>query len=320
MKKLLIIIVIIVVAFVMVTNLSPGEENYPQVDRVASIPAGVVKITPETDQYPPVLHSNEFEKPIPMPGLINTAGAEDAAFVPYNSNEFYFVFVADVGVPPHIQIREKANGIWRSELSDGKWSEPERVWLEKADKVSLDGCQYVKDDKMWFCSVREGYGEPSWFVAERKNGKWTNWKNVAEELKQVEYNVGEFHITADGKELYFDSARTDGKGGHDIWVMRNVNGYWQEPENVEAVNTAGNEGRPYITEDGKELWFNRALGGPALYRSKKINGEWQEPELIISSFAGEPTLDSEGNVYFVHHFYKDGTMIEADIYVAYRAQ
>jgi len=29
-------------------------------------------------------------------------------------------------------------------------------------------------------------------------------------------------------------------------------------------------------------------------------------------------LDSNGNIYFVHHFYKNGEMIEADIYVAYR--
>ena len=76
---------------------------------------------------------------------------------------------------------------------------------------------------------------------------------------------------------------------------------------------------PYITPDGNELWFNRRyLGSPAVYRSIKVDDEWQEPELIISQFAGEPTLDNEGNIYFVHHFYEDGKMIEADIYVAYR--
>ena len=48
----------------------------------------------------------------------------------------------------------------------------------------------------------------------------------------------------------------------------------------------------------------------------KSDGEWQEPELIVSQFAGEPTLDSQGNLYFVHHFYRDGRMIEADIYVS----
>jgi beta-xylosidase len=74
---------------------------------------------------------------------------------------------------------------------------------------------------------------------------------------------------------------------------------------------------PFISQDGTELWFNRRyMGSPAIFRSKKIDGQWSDPELIISWFAGEPSLDNEGNIYFVHHFYKDGTMIEADIYVA----
>ena len=60
------------------------------------------------------------------------------------------------------------------------------------------------------------------------------------------------------------------------------------------------------------------MGAPAVFRSQKINDEWQEPELIVSSFAGEPTLDNEGNLYFVHHFYRHGEMIEADIYIAYK--
>jgi hypothetical protein len=38
--------------------------------------------------------------------------------------------------------------------------------------------------------------------------------------------------------------------------------------------------------------------------------------LIISQFAGEPSLDNQGNIYFTHHFFKDGVMLEADYYVA----
>ena len=89
--------------------------------------------------------------------------------------------------------------------------------------------------------------------------------------------------------------------------------------NIEAVNTPENEGWPFVTQDGNELWFTRTyLGTPAIFRSKRVNGEWQEPELIISQFAAEPSLDNEGNVYFTHHFFKDGVMLEADYYVAYR--
>jgi len=68
-----------------------------------------------------------------------------------------------------------------------------------------------------------------------------------------------------------------------------------------------------------ELWFTRVyLGTPAIYRSKLVNGTWAEPELILSQFAGEPTLDNKGDLYFTHHFFENGTMIEADIYVAYK--
>jgi hypothetical protein len=48
-----------------------------------------------------------------------------------------------------------------------------------------------------------------------------------------------------------------------------------------------------------------------------VNGEWQEPELILSQFAGESSMDNNGNIYFTHHFYDNQSeMIEADIYVA----
>jgi hypothetical protein len=131
--------------------------------------------------------------------------------------------------------------------------------------------------------------------------------------------MGEMHITADGNEIYFHTGRAGGKGGFDIWVTRKFNNEWQAPENIEAINTADTEGWPFVTQDGKELWFTRwYLGSPAIFRSQKINGQWSTPELIISQFAGEPSLDNDGNLYFTHHFYWDGKQLDADIYVAYR--
>ena len=87
-----------------------------------------------------------------------------------------------------------------------------------------------------------------------------------------------------------------------------------------TVTNVGDQDWPYVTQDGKELWFTRTcLGSPAIYRSVKVNGMWGEPELIISQFAGEPSVDGDGNIYFVHHFYTaDSRMIEADIYTAQR--
>jgi hypothetical protein len=96
-------------------------------------------------------------------------------------------------------------------------------------------------------------------------------------------------------------------------------GTWANPVNVTAVNSAEDDSRPYVTPGGNELWITRWYEGtPAVFRSKNVGGAWQEAELIVSRFAGEPTLDAEGNLYFVHHFYDNGVMLEADVYVAYR--
>ena len=108
-------------------------------------------------------------------------------------------------------------------------------------------------------------------------------------------------------------------GSYDIWVSRNENGEWQPPQNLEVLNSSEIDGWPFVTQEGSELWFTRFYqGSPAIFRSKKLDGLWQEPELIISQFAGESSVDNQGNIYFTHHFYKDGVALEADIYVAYR--
>lgn len=290
------------------------EDKYHIIERESAIPQDAVKITPEMDAHPPVIHSEEYEEPVPVPGKVNTAGAEDSPFIPAGKDEMYFFFTPDVRVPPEKQILDGATGIYLSKRTGGSWGRAERVVLQDAGRLALDGCEFVRGDHMLFCSAREGYSSIHWFAAERIGGEWKNWRNADFDPS---YEVGELHITADGSELYFHSPRAGGQGGLDIWVSEWQDGRWQPPENVEAVNTDGNEGWPYVTSDGGELWFTRTyMGSPAIFRSKRVTGAWQSPELIVSTFAGEPTLDSDGNLYFVHHFYRDGDMMEADIYVA----
>ena len=262
------------IAFVFVITvallaLSSGCEEQPLelIDRESMIPPDQEKITPETDLLPPILHSDEYEQPVPMPYPINTTGAEDSGFIMPDGNIFYVWFTPDPGASLQEQLADGVTGIYVSEKVDGVWQQPQRVVLQDPDKQSLDGCAFVQDCTMWFCTVRTGYTGLHWFTASCDDGSRGQWENAD---FNPDYEVGELHITADGKELYFHSSRAGGKGQYDIWVSENE------------------------------------------------NGEWQEPELIISQFAGESSLDNEGNIYFTHHFYKDGVMLEADIYVAYR--
>jgi hypothetical protein len=58
------------------------------------------------------------------------------------------------------------------------------------------------------------------------------------------------------------------------------------------------------------------IGAPELWRSKRVDGGWAAPEQMFVNFAGEASLDRQGNVYFTHHFYENDRMREADIYYA----
>ncbi|MBI5071847.1 PD40 domain-containing protein [Candidatus Falkowbacteria bacterium] len=278
--------------------------------RESKIPTDAVKITPATDVSPVKSLSAEYENPIPLPAPVNTAGAEDSPFILPDGNTLYFFFTPDVKVPVEKQIIDNVTGIYVAKKSGDKWLNPERVLLSKPGGVGSDGCEFVRGNIIWFCSVREGYDGIHWFTAEFKNNKWQNWKNAD---FPPDYKVGELHFTSDGNEVYFHSDRPGGKGGLDIWVSKKVDGEWLEPENVSAVNTSGDEGWPALSPDENELWITKDYG---IWRSKKINGEWGKPKLMFSPLAGEATIDSAGNVYFVHHYYKDDQMLEADIYVA----
>lgn len=306
-------------AFGLAPSISAGWAQQSR-DRLAAIPRGAVKMTPATDAHPPVLHSREFRKPVPLGPAINTAGAEDSPFVTPDGNTLYFFFTPDVAVPANRQLFDGVTGIWVSRRVQGRWTTAERVVLQEKGKLALDGAPTVRGNTLWFVSAREGYEGMQHFTATWKAGQWSDVRHAGHRLRS-ELEVGELHIARDGT-MYFHSERAGGKGGLDIWRMdrrQSEPDGWGTPANVAELNTAENEGWPFISEDGREFWFLRTYqGSPALFRSKRTTGKWSPPELMVSTFAGEPTLDDAGNLYFVHHYFREGKMIESDIYFAER--
>jgi hypothetical protein len=293
------------------------------VNRQAAIPAAAEKVKPSTDVFPPVLNVAGWSTPVPLEGPVNTAGVEDSPFITWDGGELYFFFLSDARLQAGDQLKDKTNGIWRSVHKAGGWSEPERVFL--AGGLALDGCQVVQGDVMWFASARAGnLGSLDVYTARRRGGKWTGWANAGP-LLNVTWDIDEFHIMPDGMTLYFSAQLPGGHGGQDIWVSRRASpsATWGEPVNVgTGVNGAGHQAQPFVTNDGKELWYTadskKGYPGPAIWRSVMgPDGTWGRAQEIISRFSGEPCLDSKGNIYFTHVFCsRDFRKIEADIYVA----
>lgn len=97
--------------------------GYPDVDREDAIPADIAKRGPDTDQHPPVMHSPDFDTPVPLPYPVNTAGAEDSPFILPDGNTLYFFFTPGVRVHYSQQLFDQVTGIYVTQRTGETWSD-----------------------------------------------------------------------------------------------------------------------------------------------------------------------------------------------------
>lgn len=92
-------------------------------------------------------------------------------------------------------------------------------------------------------------------------------------------------IASDEKTIYFASNRPGGYGGKDLYrVVILPDGSWSQPINLGPnVNSSGHEDGPFISADGRELYFastgHQSIGGYDIFKStfNAAANEWQEP-------------------------------------------
>lgn len=89
-------------------------------------------------------------------------------------------------------------------------------------------------------------------------------------------------FSADGNLLYFTSDRPGGQGGMDIYVSRRKGEDWEQPENLQVLNTPYDEEGLCLSPDGKTLYFSsrghEGMGGFDLFRSTLEGNRWSKPE------------------------------------------
>lgn len=95
-------------------------------------------------------------------------------------------------------------------------------------------------------------------------------------------------IASDERTIYFASNRPGGYGGKDIYrVVQLPDGQWSYPVNLgPEINTPGHEDGPFITADGKTLYFastgHPGIGGYDIFRSDRDaqTGQWSAPRSL----------------------------------------
>jgi outer membrane protein OmpA-like peptidoglycan-associated protein len=139
------------------------------------------------------------------------------------------------------------------------------------------------------------------YTSDYEYGEWTNLRKLDKNINGKTTWEGQPTISADGKKLFFASARPGGFGGIDLYQAdKDENGNWTQVKNLGSkINTKGNEKSPFIHSDSQTLYFSSdkliGLGGFDIFYTKYLNdGTWSVPKNI-----GYPINTEDDDLGFV---------------------
>ncbi len=144
---------------------------------------------------------------------------------------------------------------------NGKWSTPTPVSAPINTEVN-EGAAVVskKADKMIFSRVAEIKGKkerPNLYEAKKKGAGWDEPVKIPFCIDSI--NFAHPTLSTDGNTMYFASNAQGTLGHADIWMttFSKKEKNWTAPVNLgPIVNTPGYEEYPFVTEDGKFLYFS----------------------------------------------------------------
>ncbi len=100
-----------------------------------------------------------------------------------------------------------------------------------------------------------GGGCDLWFTTSVEDSLWTPAQKYHAGINTPAYE-GLATFSLDGRVLYFTSDREGGYGKRDIWYSEWDGKQWKKPQNAgPLINSAHNDFSPFISEDGKILFF-----------------------------------------------------------------
>jgi len=177
------------------------------------------------------------------------------------------------------------------------WSAPENITPQIQSDGNQYPCCFSSDGNTLYLTREDNYDSDIYFS--KFDGK--SWSKSLPLGKNINSKFWESHasITADGKTLYFASNRKGGKGGMDIYVSTlGPNNEWGPAVALGSpVNTELDDDYPFISEDGKVLFFcsqgHNTMGGFDVFYSVKNGDSWSEPKNI-----GYPINSTDDDIFF----------------------
>ncbi len=114
----------------------------------------------------------------------------------------------------------------------------------------------------------------------KSGDNWTNPQGIDIHKFKNNSDFIDYFITNDGKRMFLAIDSKGSYGDQDIYISEKIDDFhWTEPINIgEAVNTYDAEFSPFLSSDGKTLFFSsfghEGFGGADIYYSQRLDDTW----------------------------------------------
>ncbi len=221
---------------------------------------------------------------------INSKNAEKNAVVSGDENTLAY----NVKLPFY-------EALYVSRRVDGKWQPPQNIIPELGVDGDVAPTGLSFDGKEMIIYRNDNY-DGNLYVSRYVNGRWTPIVKLNDRIN-TKYWESHGSLSPDGKTLFFTSNRKGGFGGLDIYTAKrsdiNSNDWGNVTNLGPDINTKYNEESPFISQDGKVLYFSSYghfnMGGYDVFYSTLLdNGRWSVPLNM-----GYPLNTTDDDTYFV---------------------
>lgn len=317
---------IIAIKLLIVHSLNRGPKEYDCIGISNSTEPFVAKINVAEDL------PEDLER-INLGPNINSRYSEVAPLVSPDGKSLYFTRLNHPKNYVPSKLRKEYNAgetnldVWVSKLNDhGDWGPATNMkksihesLKNAAATIAMDGNSIYALNAM---SPAGGY-EAGLTKVSLKNSEWTNretiyienfealsYYNTADKARKKET---EFAMSSDGKFLVMGLVRRDSYGDKDLYVsFRKEDNTYSKPLNLgPIINTAGNEGTPFLAADNKTLYFNSnghpGYGDMDIFMTTRLDDTWTNwsrpvnlgPKINSPDFDGYISIPASGEyAYF----------------------
>lgn len=178
------------------------------------------------------------------------------------------------------------------------WNPETKMWenvtndLGRLNSEGFDAINYVSPDTLYAIMTlnnsatdakKRTKGSDICELKKNNKGTWNSPKIIKNKSINTSYFEGSATLTADGNTMYFVTDRKGEKSSTDIYKVEKNGKKWGTAKPLPmTINTIGRETTPYITPDGRYLFFSsnghkNGMGGLDVYVVENKGDEWGTP-------------------------------------------